>query len=206
MQRDRTGLRERVEAAALAEMERVGPEAFRAADVVRQFVHEAGRATLFRWLGDLISSGRAGQHLARKVKEKAAARAASAPECPAAAAAQEAAAALPVVVNLDDLAAAGGGGIRVVDEIARCIALAKEVMAAARGPDGRVRMTKTALSASDHLRRSVETLHKLQQAVLEAEQIEAFHGAVLAEVAKESPECAERIVARLRHLNAQYEA
>ena len=97
----RSRLREEVETAALAELERAGPNGLRRAALVRRFSGRgAGRSTLFRWIDELINSGRAGEHLARRVKVAAANRAYRSPDS-AADAARDAARALPAMVTVE---------------------------------------------------------------------------------------------------------
>jgi hypothetical protein len=77
-------------------------------------------------------------------------------------------------------------------------------MAYARHADGNVRSAKILLSAAEVLRRSLDTAVKLQQAVLEVSQVEKFHAAVFETVREESPDTAERLLLRLRQLNASW--
>lgn len=203
---DRTALRRRFEAAVLAELEAKGPNGLRIADLVRRFAGRgASRSTLFRWGQALLASGRAGAHLRRQAKAAATARARRAPD-PAKNLAHEAAAALPKPIRLEDIAGSGGV-IPVIERLKQCVEIADQIIAYARAPDGRPRMAKTMLAASEHLRRTLETAVKLQEALLQLERVDRFHAQVLAaieEVAREFPEASELIARRLSALSAQW--
>lgn len=87
----------------LAEVERVGPEAFKAADIVKRFNGRGtSRTSLFKWVACIVGSGKPGGHLARVVRQAAAERAARSPE-PAKDAAVEAVELLPRKVSLAEL-------------------------------------------------------------------------------------------------------
>jgi hypothetical protein len=197
--RDRRALRLRVERALLAELERVGPEAMNRAAVLRRF--EGGGAdwaTLFRWAAALFDSGRAGQHLAARVRAAARERVARAPLAPAADAAREAVERLPVPVRPEDIAG-GESAVAVIQRLQECIHAAMDVMGHAR-VEGKVRNARLLLQATEVLRRCLETAARLHEAMRSVHDVDRFHAAVLAEVAKEAPECAERVVQRLTHL------
>jgi hypothetical protein len=203
VRRDRNALRAEVEAALLAELERVGPAALSKAVLVRRFDGRgASRATLYRWLDDLLQSGKAGQHLAGKIKQAAQERAGSTVD-PAADAARETAMKLPPVIGLDDVAPIGGT-IAFIAKLHAAIAAAEQVMCHARTEDGRVRNGRMLLAAAESLRRSLDTAVHLQRAILELTEIERFHRAIFEEIARESPELAERVVTCLRHLSNQW--
>ncbi len=196
---ERRKLRAKVDRALLAELERVGPDALNRATVLRRFEGRgADRATLFRWASALFASGRAGQHLAGKIAAAAEKRAERAPEASAADAARDAVATLPVTVRPEDIAG-GPSAIAVIQRLQDCVRAAEEVMAHARA-DGRVRNAKLLLQASEHLRRCLDTAARLHEAMRSVNDLDRFHAAVLAEVAKEAPLCAERIVTRLSQL------
>lgn len=202
---ERQALKAQLEAAVLAEMERVGPGAFDKAVIWRQFKsHGAGRSTIYRWMDELLKSGRVGRHLARKLREAAADRA-SRTDDPAADTAQAAAAALLGVVRPEDIAHAGGV-LPAIEKLHSCIRTAEQVMAHARTADGRVRNAKMLLAASEHVRRNVESLIRIRQAVMDLAQLERFHEAIFDVLREESPELVERVVMRLQQLSAQWSA
>src|SRR5208283_3352778 len=79
----------------------------------------------------------------------------------AAKAAKKAGSLLPPVPSPDAIASAGGV-VQVVDELRGCITLAQTLIEQSRDKEsGRVRLPKTALAASEHLRKCLETAVKL---------------------------------------------
>lgn len=198
-------LKEEVEAAAIAELARVGADAFNKAELARRFADRgASRATLYRYIDGPLKSGKAGQHVAREVKAAAAARA-EAPDPPKAAAAA-AAPKLPAVVRMEDVASSGGT-IPVIDKLVNCIKIADQLIEHARMPDGKVRSAKLLLAASEHMRRNLETAARLQQSIASVAKVDEFHGEVLAlveDVARQHPEAAEAIIFRLGQLAARW--
>ena len=74
----------------------------------------------------------------------------------------------------------------------------------ARRDDGQPRVPMLLLRASEHLRRSLDTACRIQQACMELSQIERFHSLIIEEIAKESPEAAERILARVGQVAEQW--
>src|ERR1700730_9860991 len=100
-------LRARVEAAVLAEVERVGPAAFNRSGIVRQFLREgAKRTTMFRWIDQILATGSPDQHLAQVVRMAAAKRIAPAGD-PGRYMTREGRTKLPAGVNVEHIATAG---------------------------------------------------------------------------------------------------
>lgn len=199
---DRHKFKAEIEAAVLAELERVGPDAFCKAALVRRFEGQgASRATLYRYVEAPLKSGMAGQHLARQVKAAAAARAAR-PEPPPATVQRDAAAKLPAVVRIEEVASSGGV-IALTERLVGCIQIAEQLIAHARTEDGGVRSPKQLLAASEHMRRTMETAARLQESLRQTAEMDRFHQAILklvGDVAGEHPEAAEAIVTRLSQL------
>jgi hypothetical protein len=195
-------LRAEVEKVTLEEMARVGPDQFSQDVVVSRFLDRGpSRSTLFRWVGDVLKSGKPGQHLARKVKAAAAERAARSPD-PAADAAREMRESLPAPVSVD--AMAGSPAIRVIEELQAAIIDINKVRAYAKNESGGVRNAGLILKSAEALRRAVETAARLAQQMHELAQVERFHDAIIQEVAKESPAAAERILAAVGRLAETY--
>lgn len=201
---DKKALQAEVEAAVIAELKRVGPEELNKAELARRFEGRGpSRATLYRWIDGPLKSGAAGQELVREVKAAAQERA-KAPDPPKAAV-QAAAPRLPAVVTVDDVASSGV--IPVIERLTTCIGVADQVITYARNADGTVRSAKILLAASEHMRRSLETAAKLQQAIAATARVDEFHGAVLElleGVARDHPEAAEAIISRLGQLSARW--
>jgi hypothetical protein len=197
-----TQLRAQFEAAVLEALERVGPEMPDRGAVIQPF-HGQGVSlrTLYRWAADYIDSGRAGQALAGRVAEASAARAARVSD-PAADAAREAVETLPKLVTVETIS--GTGSISVMLHLQEAIQAAQQVMKHAKTPEGAVRNAKLLLSASTSLRQCLDTALRIFEAMHSISEIEKFHSAIFDALRAESPELAERVVQRLRHLTTQW--
>lgn len=109
--------------------------------------------------------------------------------------------------KVEDIAAPGMTALEVIAKLRACIIAAEQVMAFSRKEDGSVKMSKTLLSASEHLRRSLETAVKLHEAMRTVSDIERFHDeliAVVGEVAQEYPPAAELLLTRMREVAARW--
>ena len=191
-------LRGEVEAALLAELERVGPAGLRQADLVRRFEGRgASSRSLFRWTGELLKSGRAAQHLSQRMRAAVDERAELTNE-PSAAAASEVVAALPRPITLDEIA--GSGPINIRSRLQECFDTARQVAEHARTPGGAVRNAWLLLSASELTRRSIETAIRVRHSLQSLEATDRFHQAVLDILAQESPELVQRVLARVTQL------
>lgn len=158
----------------------IGPEGFDRTSFAAKWIKRGvSRSTAFRWIAeDLVV---AGQELAVQVNATALR------------------AAMP---HKADPVVAAAAPLPVMELIRSCIQTAEEIREAARGPDGKIRLTKTALAASEHLRRSLETAAKLHEAIRDVQQTEAMHAAIISEIEAESPELAMRVLRRLENLAA----
>jgi len=197
-------MRAAVEAAVLAELERVGPDALVKADIARPFAGKgASTATLYRWIDGVLKTGRGGQYLAGKIKAAAEERA-KAPDPPAAAA-EAAAASLPAVVTMEDVASSGV--IPVIERMVKCIEIADQLIKHARTEEGEVRSAKLLLNASEHMRRNLETAVRLQESIRQTNDVSRFNKAVVAlirTVAAKHPEVGEELVTGLSQLVSQW--
>lgn len=200
---DLDALREKVEAAVIAEVARVGPEINKAA-LYNQFKDQgASRATVYRWIDQPLKSGKAGMRLTADIRKAAAARAAAVPD-PALDAAREASQVIPVPAMSD--IAGYGGAVAFVDKLRIIVANAEKVIAHATKDDGTPRNAKLLMMANDNLRRAMETGLKLHQAMREISAVDRFLAAIIDALRQESPELAERIVHRLNQLAAEWGA
>ena len=205
-----TLLRLEVEAAAVAELERVGPTAFRRETIVRRFSGcGAAPATLYRWIQRAVDFGKVGAVIAAKVRKIALERA-SEPALPPPldpgmtdAMGLAVVAAMPRRLGPGDIAS-GGGMIAVARELQSCIGLGQQIIKQSIMPDGTLRLTKTALAASENTRRCLETSVRMAEALRDITKVTEFHDAVVEEIAKEAPACAERVLGRLYHLTSNY--
>ena len=189
----RIKLREKIVAAVEAEMARVGPDAIKPAAIARQFTGKsASMATLFRWIAAAVPGARA--KLAREIRIAAMERADRMPD-PAADAAREAADLVPVVTVAD--VAGTGSVIAFVEKLQECFRAADDLMAHAKTPDGKIRNARLLLAGSEHARRLLETAAKLRDGLRQERDLDNLMAAIVAEVAQESPACAERILRRM---------
>ena len=196
-------LRAEVEAAVLAAFERDGPRYSRG-DIVKQYhARGASRATLFRWVEAVATSGLIAERMVHRLSHLEPAHETLAAAAAARVVADRIGAAMPPVVRLEQIGSAGGT-ISVVEKLQRSMALATQIIRQVTNPDGTIRLTKTALAASEHNRRCLETAVRMAEAMREISKVDEFHAALIEEVAKESPACAERILGRLHHFTAKW--
>lgn len=194
---EREALRAEVEAAVADEIGRLGPDGLNKNGVARRFTGRGvSSATLYRWVDALVRDGTAGRRHAAQVKRAVAARAAGSGD-PAADAAREAAAVVPVLPSVEEITAAGST-VDVIAGLQRCIRAAEEVMAFARHADGKVRVPLLMLRAAEVYRRCLETSVRVNEALWNAAAIERFTAAIVDEIARESPEAAQRVTWRLQ--------
>jgi len=84
-----------------------------------------------------------------------------------------------------------------------CLLHAGEVVAHARGPDGKVRNPKLLLAGSRHIVDVLRTAAAISSTLLDERQARAFYKALMAEMEAESPEFAARVTARFEAFNNQ---
>ena len=100
----------------------------------------------------------------------------------------------------------GGTGIELVRKLISCVEAAEDVMKHARKDDGSVRLPKTLMQASEHMRRTLETTAKLHESMVSLQKLDRYMEAIFAELKQEAPEVAQRVLARLRETNGRYRA
>jgi hypothetical protein len=193
-------LRARVEHACLDALARVGPAALDRGAIIKS-CEGLKQRTGYRYIAEYIDSGRAGQQLARRVQAAATARAARAAD-PASDVAREAGEVLPFPAAPELVL--GGGPVSMMEHLATAIRAAQEVMAHTRGPDGKVRNARLLLAASDRLRQCLDTALGIYAAMHDLRRIETFNAAVVAEIAQESGDLAERVMARLHRIAGEW--
>jgi len=196
-------LRDKVDRAVLKEIERAGPAAFSSNVIVERFKGKgASRATLFRWIKATLESGKPAEALKMKAKAAMKRRAKRTAE-PATEAAREVVRALPSPLDVAAAIApaAPETGVPFLDELKGCLMRAHKMVDHALAEDGKLRNAKLFLQGSEHVRRTIETLARVQEALLQTEHIKRYHDAMFDALRQESPEVAERILIRLRQLN-----
>lgn len=198
---ERDTLLAELETAAEAEMVRAGPAGFDKAAVVKQFAGRAGRSTLYRNLDAILKSGRLQRLMTREMKKAAAQRASRA------VVAASRGPQMPQQVTVNDVAQ--HGPLAVMEQLGICLTIAHQLIAHARNDAGAVKSPKLLHTASEHLRKTLETAVKLQEALRQTEDIDRFHQSVVQivrDIAHEFPEIADMLNARLSHLTAQWTA
>ena len=182
------GLRGEVLAAIADELDRVGPERFRPATVIRRFKERIGRPTLTRWINEATSVPPA--------QPRPDGNAAATVHAPQGAALSEG----PCTLN--EIAASGSWlglerGVTFAEEVQGLMRAAKQCMEISRDSDGTPRDIKLFLAACTQWRHALETLARHGEAAFGIEKIQLLNRCIIEEVAKESPECEKRILNRL---------
>jgi hypothetical protein len=195
MTKEALALRGEVQAAVLSEVEAVGIERFSKAAIVRPFLGKCSQATLYRWISEFMASGNPGQHIVRKVREAAAARAVLTPD-PVADVVEAIRVRLPEVVRIEDVGA-GSTTVGVIQRLEDVIANVEMLVRHAKTDDGKIRNARLMLLALAELRKCLETSVKFYQAMREIDQIDRLHTVILEEIGKQSPELAEQILLRI---------
>jgi hypothetical protein len=195
------GLRREVELAVLDAVKAAGPggKVNRAA-IWRQFQGRGiGRSACFDWMAAAMED-----------HDAAAPRLADATVAPPPPAA-------PVDTNAEAQAVAaavvpvehGGGADRslpILQHLQQTIQDVLRVRSVAYHADGRVRNSRMVLKAAEEMRKSLETVVKLQAAMNDAAALERFHGAILDVIRQESPDLAQRVMRRLDDLAMRWGA
>jgi hypothetical protein len=200
------GLRAAVEAAVLVEITRSGPEGFSRADLVKRFIDRgASRATLFSWVGAVLASDKPARAIEKRVATAAKRRARKEPD-PGAAAARDVVAELPPIVSLGPALTpdAPDSAIPFMRRLQECFAAADQLLKHARTAEGDVRNARLIVVASEHARKTLETAARIQAGLLELGQTEKFHQAVFDVLKEVDPTVAEKVLIRLRQVNATW--
>jgi hypothetical protein len=201
-------LKEKLEAAVARAIAVSGADKFSKGALVERFLNKGvSRATLFRWIDASIASGRPGQAAVRAVKKAAAKRIEHPPRRHRARRSteemvEEMTEHLPAVVRLEEVS--GTPTVKIIEELGTVIADLKAIAAHAKMPDGKPRNAKLLMAASDRIRACLETAMKIHAAMRDVDQVDRLHAAMIAEIAKESPAVAERVVRAMRAVAAQW--
>ena len=173
---DRESLRQQVDAAVASIYGKEGV-GFSAALIVREFAGRgAGESTLYRWIKDAIARGVWVQAPTPTLEG-----------------------------NLTQhRQVAEAGTIEVIARLKTCVEVADQVIRHARTADGLVKNARLLLMSSEHLRRCLETAARLQEVMADVSRVERFHRAIFDVLRSESPAFAQRVLDRLREVNAQF--
>ncbi len=189
------GLREEVEAAVMAAVETIGIDGISKAEVVRPFMDRGvARSTLFAWVDALFRTGQPAARVKALVESAVISRAAAGGD-PSEGAARDLVAVMPKPIQAMEIAAARGPDL--LEVVRRCFSIAEKIIAHASMPDGSVKNAKLLLAGGEALRRAGETTLRVVTSLNELAKVDRFHDAIMEEIAKESPECAERIYRRM---------
>ena len=196
------GLRREVELAVLEAVKAAGPAGkINRAAIVRLFTDRGiSRSQCFAWIAASLEDHDAG------APRLADASVASPPPAPPTDAAAEAEAVAGTVVPADVVPGAAGRSLPILEHLQRTIEDVLRVRSVAYHADGRVRNSRMVLKAAEEMRKSLETVVKLQAAMNDAAALERFHGAILDVIRQESPDLAQRVMRRLDDLAMRWGA
>jgi hypothetical protein len=178
------------------------------AEMLRPFTGMASRSSLHRWMDEAVARLRPGAAATKAMRDATAQmeREAAEPDRLAA----KADAVLATAVLPPGPADLGGTLLSVealMGEMQACVQNARDVAKFARTPEGAVRLSKTLLAASEHNRRCMETLLRIQEAWRTSGEIDRFMDAVvlgIRDVAKLHPEAARMMLERLRAVTGRW--
>jgi hypothetical protein len=98
----------------------------------------------------------------------------------------------------------GNDAIALSKKLQVCVQAATDAMAHSRHPDGRVRLAKSLLAGSEHLRRSLETQARLEESLTALRKMDAYMDCLFAAVGEASPEVQAQVLARLKAVDAKW--
>ena len=99
-----------------------------------------------------------------------------------------------------------GRSLPILQHLQQTIEDVLRVRSVAYHADGRVRNSRMVLKAAEEMRKSLETVVKLQAAMNDAAALERFHGAILDVIRQEDPAIAQRVMRRLDELAMRWGA
>ncbi len=213
MSKEAVALRAEVERAVVKAVERLGPGGLDRDAIVKRFLGRGPtRSTIYRWISDIVASGTPGQHVVRQVRKAAERRAKRQPD-PAAAAAEVAAevveAAPAPLPRVEQMVDGARSVVDVVERLNACITIAEKLIRHAETAEGGVRNSKLMLNASEHLRRSLQTVVQLHAAINDVARVDAFNADIIATVRAvhlECPQASELILRRTTALAAKWQS
>lgn len=179
-----------------------GPD-FDRRPLVKRFVEETGtsQTSLYRWAQGLLDSGRAATAYAEAVQVAAETRAAlPEPELSLEVAVM---AELPPIAALAALPAAEV--IDIMGILRRNLLVGDELIRHARNAEtGGIRNSKLMIGAIETIRRTVETIARVNDSLEQTRQLQAFHSAIFEMLKQEAPETAERVLMRMKQLSSTW--
>ncbi len=196
------GLRREVELAVLEAVKAAAGGKVNRAAIWRQFDGRGvSRSTCFAWIAAALEDRDAG------APSLADATVAPPPPALPTDAAAEAEAVAGAVVPADVVPdGAAGRSLPILQHLQRTIEDVLRVRSVAYHADGRVRNSRMVLKAAEEMRKSLETVVKLQAAMNDAAALERFHNAILDVIRQEDPAIAQRVMRRLDELAMRWGA
>ena len=98
------------------------------------------------------------------------------------------------------LPAGPSNALPVTQLLERCVKSAERCQDLAQDREGNVRNARLYLASSEHMRRTIETAARIQASIRDAAAVDRFLAAVIEEIEKESPVCAQRVMNRFEEL------
>jgi hypothetical protein len=157
------------------------------------------KPTWYRWVNAVKAGGVAAKAAAKTVKAKSDRRSRQAPKKSTR---REVTASLPTVVSPNDVASSGI--LSVMNEVRNAVARAKRVLDMCETSEGKLRNPKLFLEASRHSMEALRTAAIVANQMMDAQQTERFHQAVIDCIEETDRDTAERILRRLKDLNVTW--
>ena len=182
--------------------------------IVKRFAGRASRSMLYEWIATFIEETSAREkrvdpayrragviviNAEKAVEDESTAM----PADPAAVARELTATVVPAEAAQGG---AAGRALPILEHLHRTIEDVLRVRAVAFHADGRVRNSRMVLKAAEEMRRSLETVVKLQAAMNDQAALERFHAAIIEVIQQESPDLAQRVLRRLDELAMRWGA
>ncbi|WP_198374032.1 hypothetical protein [Neoroseomonas rubea] len=173
----------------------------RTAVIERLMARGAGRTFAYKVVGEIVDGGEVDAELDRRRAEMGALAAGVSGDAEAIDLAPVARHPAPTGTGV---AARIGAGVSVASRLEGVIGDIERVRAVAFFDDGRIKNSRMVLKAAEEMRRSLETVVKLQQAMNDIAGLERFHTAIIDVIRAESPELAHRVLRRLDDLATRW--
>ncbi len=178
-----------------------GLDFHRAPVIERVMARGAGRTFAYKVVAEVMDSGEVERELESRRGDMAALAAGARGEAPAAELVHVTRQPAPTGTSV---AARIGAGVAVFAKLENIVADIERVRAVAFHDDGRIKNSRMVLKAAEEMRRSLETVVKLQQVMNDIAGLERFHAAIIDVIREESPELAQRVLRRLDDLAARW--
>lgn len=112
---------------------------------------------------------------------------------------------LPVIPDIQDPETARNYSITdLLDRLGGCVTRAELLEQHALGDDGKVRNAKLLLQASEHMRKTADTIAKLHAMLWDVQRTEMLHRAIFRHLSRRDPTLVRDILADLRAVNMEF--